>query len=129
MYYSGQFNESRFYVLHQDFLRYVRNRFLKSSTLDGENWAIVRPTNGAFMLFLAMYTCDTVSAYGFMTENYSEYSNYYYDRGAKTKVIFYANHDYIMEMKLWKKLHDLNLIKFYQGNSTETETPTTPDTL
>lgn len=26
MYYGGQFNESRFYVLHQDFLRYVRNR-------------------------------------------------------------------------------------------------------
>ncbi|XP_033468044.1 alpha-N-acetylgalactosaminide alpha-2,6-sialyltransferase 1-like isoform X2 [Epinephelus lanceolatus] len=26
MYYSGQYNESRFYVLHQDFLRYVRNR-------------------------------------------------------------------------------------------------------
>ncbi|XP_025765716.1 alpha-N-acetylgalactosaminide alpha-2,6-sialyltransferase 1-like [Oreochromis niloticus] len=25
-YYSGQYNESRFYVLHQDFLRYVRNR-------------------------------------------------------------------------------------------------------
>ncbi|XP_029954733.1 alpha-N-acetylgalactosaminide alpha-2,6-sialyltransferase 1-like [Salarias fasciatus] len=25
-YYSGQFNESRFYVLHQDFMRYVRNR-------------------------------------------------------------------------------------------------------
>lgn len=26
MYYGGQYNESRFYVLHQDFLRYVRNR-------------------------------------------------------------------------------------------------------
>lgn len=25
-YYGGQYNESRFYVLHQDFLRYVRNR-------------------------------------------------------------------------------------------------------
>ncbi|CAI5658453.1 unnamed protein product [Oreochromis niloticus] len=25
-YYSGQYNESRVYVLHQDFLRYVRNR-------------------------------------------------------------------------------------------------------
>ncbi|XP_061787938.1 alpha-N-acetylgalactosaminide alpha-2,6-sialyltransferase 1-like isoform X3 [Nerophis lumbriciformis] len=26
-YYTGQYNESRFYVLHQDFLRYVRNRW------------------------------------------------------------------------------------------------------
>lgn len=25
-YYGGQYNESRFYVLHQDFLRYVQNR-------------------------------------------------------------------------------------------------------
>lgn len=25
-YYSGQYNETRFYVLHQDFLRYIRNR-------------------------------------------------------------------------------------------------------
>lgn len=126
--YSGQFNKSRFYVLHQDFLRYVRNMFLKSSTLSAGYWAIVRPTNGAFSLFLALHTCDTVSAYGFMTENYKNYSNYYYDRGVKTHVIFYSNHNYIMEMKLWKKLHDLNIIKLYQGNTTETETPGTPKT-
>ncbi|GLD70917.1 alpha-N-acetylgalactosaminide alpha-2,6-sialyltransferase 2-like protein [Lates japonicus] len=60
-YYSGQYNESRFYVLHQDFLRYVRNRFIKSPNLNATSWAIVRPTNGAFALFLALHTCDTVS--------------------------------------------------------------------
>ncbi|XP_054483490.1 alpha-N-acetylgalactosaminide alpha-2,6-sialyltransferase 1-like [Anoplopoma fimbria] len=60
-YYAEQYNETRFYVLHQDFLRYVRNRFLKSPHLNDPHWAIVRPTNGAFTLFLALHTCDTVS--------------------------------------------------------------------
>lgn len=124
--YSGQFNESRFYVLHQDFLRYVRNRFLKSSTLNAGYWAIVRPTNGAFMMFLALHVCDQVNAYGFMVENYKQYSNYYYERGVKkSHVIFYSNHDYIMEMKLWKRLHELNIINLYQGEPIATEAPQT----
>ncbi|XP_029954834.1 alpha-N-acetylgalactosaminide alpha-2,6-sialyltransferase 1-like [Salarias fasciatus] len=59
-FYSGQFNETRFYVLHQDFLRYVKNRFLKSKSLNRRYWAIFRPTNGAFAIFLALQTCDTV---------------------------------------------------------------------
>ncbi|XP_017288967.1 alpha-N-acetylgalactosaminide alpha-2,6-sialyltransferase 1 [Kryptolebias marmoratus] len=124
-YYSGQFNESRFYVLHQDFLRYVRNRFLKSWHLNTTTWPIVRPTNGAFALFLALHTCDTVSAYGFMTENYKKYSNYYVEKHLKTNVIFYANHDYIMEKNLWKRLHDKKILKLYQGikSPEETEKP------
>uniref|UniRef100_A0AAZ1XVK9 alpha-N-acetylgalactosaminide alpha-2,6-sialyltransferase n=1 Tax=Oreochromis aureus TaxID=47969 RepID=A0AAZ1XVK9_OREAU len=59
-YYSGQYNESRFYVLHQDFLLYVRNRFLLSHNLKKTLWPLVRPTNGAFALFLALHTCDIV---------------------------------------------------------------------
>ncbi|XP_063749157.1 alpha-N-acetylgalactosaminide alpha-2,6-sialyltransferase 1-like isoform X1 [Eleginops maclovinus] len=112
-YYAGQYNETRFYVLHQDFLRYVRNRFLKSRGLLSSHWAIVRPTNGAFTLFLALHTCDTVSAYGFMTDDYKEYSNYYYQK-IKKSVVFYANHDYILEKNLWKNLHDSNILKLYQ---------------
>ncbi|KAM4525196.1 alpha-N-acetylgalactosaminide alpha-2,6-sialyltransferase 1-like isoform 2-T2 [Odontesthes bonariensis] len=119
-YYSGQYNESRFYVLHQDFLRYVRNRFLKSQNLNATFWAIVRPTNGAFTLFLALHTCDTVSAYGFMTEDYNKYSNYYVQRFIKSNVIFYSNHDYIMEKDLWKNLHDRKIIKLYQGRGRNT---------
>uniref|UniRef100_A0A8C6KYX1 alpha-N-acetylgalactosaminide alpha-2,6-sialyltransferase n=1 Tax=Nothobranchius furzeri TaxID=105023 RepID=A0A8C6KYX1_NOTFU len=82
-YYSGQYNMSRFYVLHQDFMRYVRNRFLKSGYLNDDIWSIVRPTNGAFTLFLALHTCDTVSAYGFMTDNYAQFSNYYAEKQSK----------------------------------------------
>ncbi|XP_041670782.1 alpha-N-acetylgalactosaminide alpha-2,6-sialyltransferase 1-like [Cheilinus undulatus] len=118
-YYSGQFNESRFYVLHPDFLRYVRNRFLKSRNLNATFWPIVRPTNGAFTVFLALQTCDIVSAYGFMTEDHKKYNNYYFENNVKTRVIFYSNHDYILEKNTWKKLHDMKVIKLYQGADSE----------
>ncbi|KAG8009188.1 Alpha-N-acetylgalactosaminide alpha-2 [Nibea albiflora] len=149
-YYRGQYNESRFYVLHQDFLRYVRNRstcsnnptqltlylvslylhfffiahrFLKSANLNSSYWAIVRPTNGAFTLFLALHTCDTVSAYGFMTEDYNKYYNYYYDKGVKTSVVFYINHDYMLEKDMWTKLHNSKIIRLYQRTGSGTEKP------
>uniref|UniRef100_A0A8C6UJ47 alpha-N-acetylgalactosaminide alpha-2,6-sialyltransferase n=1 Tax=Neogobius melanostomus TaxID=47308 RepID=A0A8C6UJ47_9GOBI len=106
---------TRFYVLHMDFLRYTRNRFLMSRALNGKWWPIVRPTNGAFMVFLALQLCDKVDAYGFITDEHKKYSNYYYERGANTRVIFYANHDYYMERDLWKTLHELKVINLYQG--------------
>ncbi|XP_043958899.1 alpha-N-acetylgalactosaminide alpha-2,6-sialyltransferase 1-like [Gambusia affinis] len=120
-YYSGQFSEDRFYVLHQDFLRYVRNRFLSSSDLSGEYWAVVRPTNGAFTLFMALHTCDMVSAYGFMTEDYSKYPNYYVDKHL-TEIVFYINHDLILEKNLWKSLHDKKILKLYQRTGSEKQT-------
>ncbi|XP_005794671.2 alpha-N-acetylgalactosaminide alpha-2,6-sialyltransferase 1-like [Xiphophorus maculatus] len=120
-YYSGQFSEDRFYVLHQDFLRYVRNRFLSSNDLRGEYWSIVRPTNGAFTLFVALHTCDTVSAYGFMTEDYSKYPNYYMEKRL-TEVTFYINHDLILEKNQWKSLHDKKVLKLYQRTGSEKQT-------
>ncbi|XP_073345265.1 alpha-N-acetylgalactosaminide alpha-2,6-sialyltransferase 1-like [Pagrus major] len=120
-YYGGQYHESRFYVLTQDFLRYVRNRFLMSANLNKPYWSIVRPTNGAFTLFLALHTCDIVSVYGFMTETYEKYSNYYFEK-TKTSVIFYANHDYILEKNLWAKLHNSKTIRLYQRADSETGT-------
>nr|XP_046232547.1 alpha-N-acetylgalactosaminide alpha-2,6-sialyltransferase 1-like isoform X2 [Scatophagus argus] len=121
MYYSGQYNESRFYVLHQDFLRYVRNRFLRSAHLNSSYWAIFRPTNGAFTLFLALHTCDIVTAYGFMTEDYKKYSNYYFESN-KTNVVFYINHDYILEKNMWTKLHNSKIIRLYQRTDSGTGT-------
>ncbi|MEQ2278248.1 hypothetical protein XENORESO_014941, partial [Xenotaenia resolanae] len=120
-YYSGQFSENHFYVLHQDFLRYVRNRFLKSSNLNQGLWPIVRPTNGAFAIFTALHACDTVSAYGFMTEDYRKYSSYYAEKHHKTNVVFYANHDYILEKNLWKSLHDKKIIKLFQRTGSQDE--------
>ncbi|KAK9530161.1 hypothetical protein VZT92_011683 [Zoarces viviparus] len=121
-YYSGQYNETRFYVLHQDFLRYVRNRFLNSPHLNSSFWPFVRPTNGAFTIFLALQTCDTVSAYGFMTEDFRKYSTYYVEK-FKSNVVLYPNHDYIMEKNLWKRLHDSKIINLYQKTLPEKGSP------
>ncbi|KAF7660339.1 hypothetical protein LDENG_00283500 [Lucifuga dentata] len=130
-YYAGQFDENRFYVLHPDFLRYVRNRFLKSSQLNTQQWAIVRPTNGAFTVFLALHTCDIVDIYGFMTEDFKKYSNYYVESQTKTSVIFFINHDYLLEMNTWKGLHDTKIIRLYQRKDSKnvTEKPKTTVTL
>ncbi|CAN9508860.1 unnamed protein product [Ophioblennius macclurei] len=121
-YYSGQYNESCFYVLHQDFLRYVRNRFLKSESLNSSSWDIVRPTSGAFTLFLALHTCDTVSVYGFMTDHHEKYSNYYVEKDEKTKVTFFKKHDYILEKNTWKWLHDSEIIQLYQRTEADPRT-------
>ncbi|KAJ8399786.1 hypothetical protein AAFF_G00408910 [Aldrovandia affinis] len=83
--YAGQFDLNRFYVLHPDFLRYVRNRFMNSGQLQSGHWTFFRPTNGAFALFLALHTCDIVNAYGFITADHSKYNNYYYEKFAKTR--------------------------------------------
>uniref|UniRef100_A0A3P8U6U6 alpha-N-acetylgalactosaminide alpha-2,6-sialyltransferase n=1 Tax=Amphiprion percula TaxID=161767 RepID=A0A3P8U6U6_AMPPE len=121
-FYSGQYDESRFYVLNPDFLRYVRNRFLQTPHLNTSAWSMVRPTNGAFTLFLALHTCDKVSAYGFITNDYKKYSNYYMERDVKTDVTFYLNHDYLLEMDMWKELHNSKLIRLYQRTVSKTET-------
>ncbi|XP_034564272.1 alpha-N-acetylgalactosaminide alpha-2,6-sialyltransferase 1-like isoform X2 [Notolabrus celidotus] len=120
-YYGGQFDERRFYVLHPDFLRYTKNRFLKSRNLNARYWAIVRPTNGAFAIFTALHTCDIVSAYGFMTEDYKKYNNYYFETG-KTHVVFFSNHDYNLEKDTWKKLHNTKVMKLYQRTDSGSRT-------
>ncbi|XP_066521336.1 alpha-N-acetylgalactosaminide alpha-2,6-sialyltransferase 1-like [Hoplias malabaricus] len=113
-FYDKQFEKDRFYVLHPDFLRYVRNRFLLSKSLNLSYWHIYRPTNGAFTLFLALHTCDIVNVYGFITEDYKKYSTYYFERATKTNIVFYVNHDYNLEIQTWKKLHDSGIINLYQ---------------
>ncbi|KAF5896815.1 alpha-N-acetylgalactosaminide alpha-2,6-sialyltransferase 1-like, partial [Clarias magur] len=82
-YYSNHFQEDKFYVLHPDFLRYTRNRFMPSKSLNSSFWHMYRPTNGAFTLFLALHTCDIVDVYGFITADHSKYPNYYFERSRK----------------------------------------------
>jgi len=62
-------------------------------------------------MFYSQYQVD---AYGLITEDHHKYSNYYYDKLKKTSVIFYINHDYNLEIKTWKKLHDLGIIRLFQ---------------
>ncbi|EGW04697.1 Alpha-N-acetylgalactosaminide alpha-2,6-sialyltransferase 2 [Cricetulus griseus] len=48
----------RYLLLHPDFIRYMKNRFLRSKTLDTAHWRIYRPTTGALLLLTALHLCD-----------------------------------------------------------------------
>ncbi|XP_078427322.1 alpha-N-acetylgalactosaminide alpha-2,6-sialyltransferase 2-like [Cetorhinus maximus] len=102
----------KFKMYHPDFIRYVRNRFLWAYILKTPHRNIYRPSTGAAMLLAAIHSCDEVSAYGFITENYEKYSDHYFDRDYH-KLVFYANHDMKLELKLWKTLHSYGIIKLY----------------
>ncbi|XP_056406356.1 alpha-N-acetylgalactosaminide alpha-2,6-sialyltransferase 1 [Hyla sarda] len=112
--FGKDFNFTKLLVVHPDFARYVKNRFLRSDTLNGKYWREYRPSTGALVLLTALHLCDTVSAYGFLTHDYAKYANHYYDK-KKTKVTFYMNHDYELEKKLWAQMHEENVIRLYKG--------------
>ncbi|XP_036051227.1 alpha-N-acetylgalactosaminide alpha-2,6-sialyltransferase 1 [Onychomys torridus] len=103
----------RYLLLHPDFIRYMKNRFLRSKTLDTAHWRIYRPTTGALLLLTALHLCDKVSAYGFITQGHERFSDHYYDKSWK-RLIFYINHDFKLERTVWKRLHDEGIIRLYQ---------------
>ncbi|NXM25501.1 SIA7A sialyltransferase, partial [Oxyruncus cristatus] len=111
--FDKDFTMDRYLVVHPDFLRYMKNRFLKSKNLEKRYWRLYRPTTGAFLLLTALHLCDRVSAYGYITEGHEKYSDHYYDKEWK-RLIFYTNHDFKLEKEVWKKLHDENIMKLYQ---------------
>ncbi|XP_051852597.1 alpha-N-acetylgalactosaminide alpha-2,6-sialyltransferase 1 [Antechinus flavipes] len=108
------FSLDRYLLIHPDLLRYVKNRFLRSDILDTINWTLYRPSNGAFLLFTAIQLCDQVSAYGFIINDFHQFADHYYDPEWK-KMFLYLNHDFILEMRLWKQLHNEGIIQLYQG--------------
>ncbi|NXC43595.1 SIA7A sialyltransferase, partial [Penelope pileata] len=111
--FNEDFTMGKYLVIHPDFLRYMKNRFLKSKNLQKPYWRLYRPTTGAFLLLTALHLCDQVSAYGYITEGHQKYSDHYYDKTWK-RLIFYINHDFNLEKQLWKRLHDENIMKLYQ---------------
>lgn len=106
----------QFKMIHPSFVQYVTQRFLKSPQLD-EYRDIYMPSTGALILLTALHTCDQVSAYGFMTDNYTMFSDHYYDKVMKP-LILYANHDMMMEGRLWKQLHSHKVLWLYQRQET-----------
>ncbi|KFO35646.1 Alpha-N-acetylgalactosaminide alpha-2,6-sialyltransferase 1 [Fukomys damarensis] len=110
---------NRYLLLHPDFLRYMKNRFLRSKTLNTAHWRIYRPTTGALLLLTALQLCDKVSAYGFITEGHERFSDHYYDKTWKP-LIFYINHDFKLEREVWKRLHNEGIIWLYQRPQTAT---------
>ncbi|KAJ8377643.1 hypothetical protein AAFF_G00254880 [Aldrovandia affinis] len=111
-YFGEHVTAQTFKMYHPDFVRYLRNRFLRASALKTRYRDIYRPSTGAVMLLAALHTCDQVSAYGFMTPDFKKYSDHYYDN-AYRPVGFYINHDLRMEMSLWQQLHQAGLIHLY----------------
>ncbi|KAM8796983.1 alpha-N-acetylgalactosaminide alpha-2,6-sialyltransferase 1 [Eudromia elegans] len=111
--FDEDFSLDKYLVIHPDFLRYMKNRFLKSQNLKKSYWRLYRPTTGAFLLLTALHLCDKVSAYGFITEGHQKYSDHYYDKDWK-RLIFYINHDFNLEKEVWKKLHDESIMRLYQ---------------
>ncbi|NWY16760.1 SIA7A sialyltransferase, partial [Aphelocoma coerulescens] len=111
--FDKDFTMDKYLVVHPDFLRYMKNRFLKSKSLEKHYWRLYRPTTGAFMLLTALHLCDRVSAYGYITDGHEKYSDHYYDKEWK-RLIFYINHDFNLEKQVWKRLHDENIMKLYQ---------------
>ncbi|KAG8565618.1 hypothetical protein GDO81_012920 [Engystomops pustulosus] len=110
--FGDNFDFKKLLVVHPDFARYLKNRYLRSNTLNGKGWRYYRPTTGALVLLTALHLCDTVSAYGFMTEDFKNYADHYYDK-TKTNLVFYVNHDFLLEKDLWALLHEKNIIKLY----------------
>ncbi|XP_069606881.1 alpha-N-acetylgalactosaminide alpha-2,6-sialyltransferase 2-like isoform X1 [Ranitomeya imitator] len=111
-YFGKNLTTEHFKILHPDFMRYLRNRFLYDSILKTKSRDIYRPSTGASLLLAAIHTCDQVSAYGFMTPSYEKYSDHYFDT-TYHKVVFYSNHSFRKEMMLWQKLHEAGVIKLY----------------
>lgn len=54
-----------------------------------------------------------VSAYGFITGNYEQFSDHYYEV-EKKPLVFYANHDMLLEAELWRSLHQAGIMELYQ---------------
>ncbi|KAK5851295.1 hypothetical protein PBY51_002098 [Eleginops maclovinus] len=114
MYFGEDVSAKKLKIYHPDFVRYLRNRFLRSHTMQTKFMNIYRPSTGAVMLLAALHTCDQVSAYGFMTPDFKKYSDHYFDN-VYHPVGFFVNHDFRMELSLWQQLHKAGLIKLYMG--------------
>ncbi|XP_058026189.1 alpha-N-acetylgalactosaminide alpha-2,6-sialyltransferase 2 [Ahaetulla prasina] len=112
-YFGSETSAGKFKLLHPEFMHYLKERFLKSEIIKSQFGHLYIPSTGALMLLTALHTCDQVSAYGFITENYKLFSDHYYER-KKKPLVFYANHDMLLEAELWKRLHGVGIIKLYQ---------------
>ncbi|CAJ0916724.1 unnamed protein product [Ranitomeya imitator] len=112
-YYGPEATPEKFKFLHPNFLVYLRDRFLKSEILKTEFANLYMPSTGGLMLLTALHSCDQVDAYGFITNNFKQFSDHYFER-TKKELEFYANHDMLMEMHLWSKLQQKGIMTLYQ---------------
>ncbi|XP_048222518.1 alpha-N-acetylgalactosaminide alpha-2,6-sialyltransferase 2 isoform X2 [Perognathus longimembris pacificus] len=112
-YFGPEASARKFKLLHPAFISYLTQRFLKSKLINTNFGNIYMPSTGALLLLTALHTCDQVSAYGFITSNYQNYSDHYFER-EKKPLIFYGNHDLPLEAALWRDLHEAGILWLYQ---------------
>ncbi|XP_068269529.1 alpha-N-acetylgalactosaminide alpha-2,6-sialyltransferase 2 isoform X2 [Nyctibius grandis] len=112
-YFGPEASAEKFKLLHPDFLQYLTARFLRSELLHTQYGSLYMPSTGALMLLTALHACDQVSAYGFITANYEQFSDHYYEL-EKKPLVFYANHDMMLEAALWRSLHRAGIMTLYQ---------------
>ncbi|XP_048847822.1 alpha-N-acetylgalactosaminide alpha-2,6-sialyltransferase 2 [Brienomyrus brachyistius] len=114
-YFGTNQGANHFKILSPEFIKYIKDEFLNSWQMISYPEVYI-PSTGALMLMTALHMCDQVSAYGFITENYKDFSDHYYD-AIKQPVELYANHDILMELKLWAALHAQKVMQLYQRPS------------
>ncbi|XP_035662363.1 alpha-N-acetylgalactosaminide alpha-2,6-sialyltransferase 2-like [Branchiostoma floridae] len=92
-------------IVHPDFVRYVFANYLNATSS--------RPTTGALTVFLAMHLCDDVTLYGFGYDK--RFSLHYYDKTFVNSTQWKTgSHDVDNERVLWSRLHQENVVTWYQ---------------
>ncbi|KAJ8251719.1 hypothetical protein GJAV_G00224380 [Gymnothorax javanicus] len=117
-YFGPETSADKFKILHPDFVRYIKDSFLKSPLLQKKYAHLYMPSTGALLLFTALHACDQVSAYGYITDNYKAFSDHYFDK-VKKPLIFYVNHDMQMEGRVWERLHTQKVMSLYKRPLTQ----------
>ncbi|KAM9346003.1 alpha-N-acetylgalactosaminide alpha-2,6-sialyltransferase 2 [Symphorus nematophorus] len=112
--YFGNKPPENFKFLHPAFISYATNSFLASRLMTNiRTRDLYMPSTGALMLLTALHTCDQVSAYGFITRNYADFSDHYYD-SKRRPLRFFSNHDLKLESRLWELLHRQRVLRLFQ---------------
>uniref|UniRef100_H3B489 alpha-N-acetylgalactosaminide alpha-2,6-sialyltransferase n=1 Tax=Latimeria chalumnae TaxID=7897 RepID=H3B489_LATCH len=113
LYFGHNTPSRKFKLLHPSFVRYVKDSFLEL-LLIGSRFGNGTLRSSATTLKLGSLKCSReVAAYGFITDNYKKFSDHYYE-DKKQPLVFYANHDMLLELKLWKSLDTRGIINLYQ---------------
>ncbi|XP_019620869.1 PREDICTED: alpha-N-acetylgalactosaminide alpha-2,6-sialyltransferase 2-like [Branchiostoma belcheri] len=95
-------------IVHPDFVRYAFVNYLNATSS--------RPTTGALTVFIAMHVCDDVTLYGFGYDK--RFSLHYYDKKFVNHTQWKTgSHDVDNERVLWSKLHQENVVTWYQRNT------------
>nr|XP_009940142.1 PREDICTED: alpha-N-acetylgalactosaminide alpha-2,6-sialyltransferase 2 [Opisthocomus hoazin] len=118
-YFGLEVSAEKFKLLHPDFLQYLTARRLGWGDFEQQGGALRQLAVTELNLGSSHWRIHRstvfhgVSAYGFITANYEQFSDHYYEL-EKKPLVFYANHDMMLEAALWKSLHRAGIMTLYQ---------------